>query len=411
MDERPRSKSARSIGMDRKWEVARQIRQYGAKEKAYLAEVIDRAALSHFDNEGGFLQRFQEAFAARVGVKTAIPRANAMVALAEAVSVSGASTTDEVLCDSIVQFGALAAAYFNAVPRFVDVERNSYNMDPASLEANITERSKAVIVTHMWGLMADMDRIKKICDAHHLFLIEDCAHAIGSSWNGRQAGSFGDLGVFSFQEFKQLSTGDGGMLVTNNEDLAWIIRNKLAFSGESPKFMTMNFRMNETTAAVGLAQLEKIDYVLEHYSRTLGILNDAIGGCQWLKPRAVPPKAGQAGYWFACTWEGDKHGLDYRILQRLNEEMGIGLRFGFNQEPPYQFDLFRNAKLYGHPDCPIRCPLYTAKSPYRYQRGLCPTVEDLMPRLITVNLIFMSMEDAERTANRLQKAICIMDKG
>ena len=77
--------------MDRKWEVARQIRQYGAKEKAYLAEVIDRAALSHFDNEGGFLQRFQEAFAARVGVKTAIPRANAMVALAEAVSVSGAA--------------------------------------------------------------------------------------------------------------------------------------------------------------------------------------------------------------------------------------------------------------------------------------------------------------------------------
>ena len=192
------------------------------------------------------MQRFQETFAGFAGTKTAIPRCNGMTALSEAVSVSGASTGDEVLCDSIVHFGGLAAAYFNAVPRFVDVDYETYSMDPASLEANITPQSKAVIVTHLWGLMADMERIKKICEQHGLFLIEDCAHAVGSYWNGKHAGSYGDMGVFSFQEFKQLSTGDGGMTVLDNEKLAYDIRNKMAFSGESPLFLHRLRRVNHS---------------------------------------------------------------------------------------------------------------------------------------------------------------------
>lgn len=395
--------------MDKKWEIAKEIRRFGKTEIAYLTEVIERGALSHFDNEGGFLQRFQQAFARFVGTKTAIPRSNAMTALAEAISVSGASTGDEVLCDSIVHFGGLAAAYFNAVPRFMDVDYETYNMDPESLEANITEHSKAVIVTHLWGLMADMEKIKAICDKHNLFLIEDCAHAIGSYWNEKHAGSYGDLGVFSFQEFKQLSTGDGGMTVTNNGKLHSDIRNKMAFSGESPLFFTMNYRMNEMTAAVGLAQLEKIDGVLNTYKETLEILNNAIKDCSWLRNRKVPTKARQNGYWFACTWEGDKAGLDFARLKKLNDELDIGLRFGFNQVAPYDFDLFRNSSLYGHPDCPIRCPFYTQSSQYRYKKGLCPTVEDLMPRLITGNLIFLTVEDAKQTAEKIQEAIHIME--
>jgi len=396
--------------LDKKWEFAKRVRRLGEPEISYLKEVIENGALSHFDNENGYLKKLAKAFAAYTGARYAIPRCTGMTALAEAVSVSGASVGSEVLCDPIVHFGALAAAYFNAVPRFVDVDYDTYTMDPASLEANITDRTRAVIVTNLWGLMAPMDRIRAICDRHGLFLIEDCAHAMGAYWRGKHAGTYGDIGMFSFQEFKQLSSGDGGMIVTDNDQLAHDITHKMAFSGESPLFFTMNYRMNEVTAALALAQLEKVDDILRNtYNKTLAILNGAIKDCHWLKNRRVPDEAVQSGYWFACTWEGDKHGLDYGKFKKLNEELGIGLRFGFNQTAPYEFDLFRNSNLYGHPDCPARCPLYTRHSDYRYRKGLCPTVEDLMPRLVTVNLIFLSVEEAEETAEKLRKAIGMME--
>ena len=392
--------------MDEKWKFAKKVRTLGEPEVSYLKEVIDNGALSHFDNENGYLMKFAKAFAQYTGSKHAIPRCTGMTALAEAVGVSGASVGDEVLCDPIVHFGALAAAYFNAVPRFVDVDYDTYTMDPKSLEANITDRTKAVIVTNLWGLMAEMDTIRDICNKHNLFLIEDCAHAMGSYWKEKHAGTYGDIGMFSFQEFKQLSSGDGGMMVTDNEKLAHDITHKMAFSGESPLFFTMNYRMNEVTAALGLAQLEKIDDILQNtYNKTLNILNDAVKDCKWLKNRIIPEGAVQSGYWFACAWEGDKFDLDYNRFKKLNEELGIGLRFGFNQEAAYEFELFRESKLYGHPDCPARCPLYTQKSDYKYQKGLCPTAEDLMPRLVTVNLIFMTIEDAEKTAEKLRRAI------
>jgi len=397
------------MAMDPKWKWTKNVRRFGEPEISYLKEIMERGALSKFDNEGGYLEQFSGAFAGYTGAKCAIPRATGMVALAEAVSVSGAGTGTEVLCDPIVHFGALAASYFNAVARFVDVDYDTYTMDPVSLEENITEQTKAVVVTQLWGLMADMDKIRAICDRHGLFLIEDCAHAMGSYWNGKHAGTYGDLGMFSFQEYKQLSTGDGGMTTTNNEQLAYDITHSMAFSGESPLFMTMNYRMNEMTAAVGLAQLQKIDSILEVYGTTLGILNDSIKGCKWLKPRLIPAEAAQSGYWFACAWEGDKHGLDYSRFKSLSEQMGIGLRFGFNHYAPYEFDLFRNSKLYGHPDCPARCPIYTNKSDYRYKKGLCPTVEDLMPRLVTANLIFMSAGEANETAEKLREAIYKME--
>jgi dTDP-4-amino-4,6-dideoxygalactose transaminase len=183
-----------------------------------------------------------------------------------------------------------------------------------------------------------------------------------------------------------------------------------AFSGESPLFMTLNFRMNAPTAAIGLAQLQKVDRINSTYLETLSILNQAIQGCAWLKPRLVPAEAKMAGYWFACSWEGEKYGLDYNQFKRTNDQLKIGLRFGFNEIAPYEYDFFREATIYRHPDCPIRCSIYTARSPYRYKRGLCPNVEDVMPRLVTARLIFLTVEDAKIMAEKLHQAIQMMEK-
>ena len=313
---------------------ARELRKLGEPELTYLAEVLRGDTLSNYISETSMTRRFEEAFAKKVGAKKAMAKNSAMSGLVEAVSVSGAGPATEVIVDPIVHFGGLSAIYFNAVPRFADVKRDTYNMDPDSLLANITPLTKAVIVTHMWGQCAEIDTIAEICRDKGLFLIEDCAHDMNATWKGKHAGTFGDLGVFSFQEFKQLSTGDGGMTVTNNEALFEKMRTAWWFSGESPQFVYINYRMNEVTAAVGLAQLEKVDEIIGGtYNKTLAILDEAIKGCEWLKARHVPKQAGMSGYWWSCTWEGDKHGLSYERFKQVEQELGIGLRFGFNFFP------------------------------------------------------------------------------
>lgn len=390
---------------------ARTLRSLGPREMKNLKQVLERGRLSIFYNAGGMVDRFQKAFARYTGAKIALARNNGMGALAEAVGISGAGVGTEVLCDPVVHFGALAALYFNAVPRFVDVDPDTYLMDPQSLEANITPNARTVIVTHLWGLPARIDEIKRICRKHNLFLIEDCAHAVGAYWRGKHVGTFGDIGMFSFQEFKQLSTGDGAMITVRDKRLAHKMENVWAFSGESPTVMTLNWRMNELTAAVGLSQLQKVDRIVQGtYNVSLKILNDAIAGCKWLTPRHVPAEAVQAGYWFACKWEGDKFGMNYDRFKKLNEKLSIGLRFGFNETAPYAFDFFRNARAYGH-QCPNKCPFYLKKSGYTYRKGLCPVIEDVMPRLVTVNLIFLPIEDAKRMAGRLAMAMATFDKG
>lgn len=388
---------------------ARKIRKFDEKELNYVKEVLKGGYLSSLD--GRMVNRFEKAFAKFTGAKYALAKANAMLGLGEAVSVSGATTATEVICDPIVHFGAVAASYFNAVPRFADVNPDTYNMDPKSLEANITDLTKAVIVTHMWGLSAEIDKISKICKKHNIFLIEDCAHSMHSYWNGKHVGTFGDIGVFSFQEYKQLSTGDGGMITTNDSELIYNLENVWAFSGESPHFLTLNSRMTEVTAAVGLAQLEKVKDRIENlYNKTLEILDDAIRDCNWLKNRVIPKEAKQSGHWFACTWEGDKYGLDYKKFQKLSEKIGIGLRFGFNHIMSYEYDVFKKPNLYKHPYCPTLCPFYTKVSNYRYKKGLCPKAEDLMPRLITLILDFMTMEEAKQKADMLHELIEKMEK-
>jgi dTDP-4-amino-4,6-dideoxygalactose transaminase len=382
-------------------------RVFGEPEVKYFKEVLASGKLGWFD--GGMVTRFEQAFAAKIGAGFGVARNSCMTALAQAVSISGAGAGTEVLVDPIVHFAGVSALFFNAVPRFVDVNPDTYLMDPASVRKNITKNTKALIVTNLFGLCAELDEIRKICDEHGIFMIEDCAHNMGSMWKGKHAGTYGHVGCFSFQQFKHLCTGDGGMIVTNDADIHYKLYHEWAFGGTVPAYMTLNFRMNEVTAAVGMGQLERVDAYLEEYKANLRIYNEAIRGCKWLRPRRVPKEAVQAGYWWSCRFDGEKHGLSYDRFKQVVTELALPIRCGYTGAAAYTFDFFKVSTAYNQPDCPVRCPYY--KSDYRYHEGLCPQAEELIPRLVAGKIIEEPPDEIKRRADLLHKAIRITENG
>jgi len=380
-------------------------RVFDSKEMGYLKSVLKSKHLGW--RQGGFVTKLDEAFAAYTGAKYGICRNSAMTGLAQAVAISGAGCGDEVICDPLVHFGGIAALSFNCVPRFVDVRRDTYLMDPAAVEKAVTRHTKALIVTNLWGLCAELDKIRAICRRHGIFMIEDCAHVIGATWKGKHSGTYGDIGVFSFQQGKHICTGDGCVMITNRKDIHHKLYNEWAFKGESPSFLTLNFRMNEMTAAVGLAQLERFPKYIQEYDANLAIYNDAIADCAWLRNRTVPKQAKQSGYVWACLWEGDKHGLKLDRFKLLCAEEGVSVGFHFTERPAHKFDVFRKSTAYHKNDCPVRCPFYKGK--YRVEKCKTPVAADILNRVITTGVVEQPPAAVRGNARRLRRVIKRME--
>lgn len=377
------------------------MRIFDDKEVRYLKEVLDSGILGW--HREGMSGRFEKAFAKFVGSKYAVSRSSSMTGLAQAIACSPAGWNTEVICDPIVQFGGITALNENATPVFADVEPGTLSIDPKSVRQKITEKTKALIVTNLWGLCAPLDEIRSICDEHGIFMIEDCAHTIGSYWKGKHAGTWGHIGVFSFQQGKHLPTGDGGMMVTDDPEIDEKLYGEWHF-GESPKWFTLNFHMNEVTAAVGLAQLERVPGYIETYNACQCHLEKAVEGCKWLRPRTIPADAVISAYSFLCFWEGDKLSLELERFKQICKEKQVPIRFGFIGKVAYLWDCFRAATDLDHPARKVfkRHPVFPGQ---KYKEGDCPVAEELMPRLINISPMLPTEEDGKRLAEKLHEAI------
>ncbi len=380
-------------------------RVFGDKELSNVKEVFESKQLGW--RQGGMVTKLDEAFAAFTGATYGICRNSAMTGLAQAVAISGAGCGDEVICDPLVHFGGVAALSFNCVPKFVDVKYDTYLMDPAEVEKAITKHTKALILTNLWGLCAELDELSALCREHEIFMIEDCAHVIGAKWKKKHAGTYGDVGVFSFQQGKHICTGDGCVMITNREDLHEKLYNEWAFRGESPSFLTLNFRMNEVTAAVGLGQLERFPGYLAEYNKVLAIYNEAIEDCPWLRNRTVPAHAEQAGYNWACLWEGDKHGLDYDKFKKLAATEGVPFYYNFTERPAPTFDVFRKSTAYHKDECPVRCPLYEGS--YDVREAKLPVAADILDRIMLLACVEVPVADATKCAEAIRRVISQME--
>lgn len=231
-------------------------------EKKYLAECIDTGWIS---SEGPFVKRFEEEFAARVGRKFGIAVSNGSVALDAAVVALGLREGDEVILPSFTIISCAAAIVrAGAVPVVVDCEPDTWNMNVAQVEARITPRTRAIMVAHIFGLPVDMAPLLALAEKHKLRIIEDAAEAHGQTYRNRACGSFGDISTFSFYPNKHVTTGEGGMLLTDNLDLADRCRSlrNLCFKPEQRFIhdeLGWNLRMTNMQAALGVAQLERLD--------------------------------------------------------------------------------------------------------------------------------------------------------
>lgn len=236
------------------------------KEKMYVDECMNTSWIS---SKGHFVTDFENAFASYIGVKHGVAVFNGTVAIHLALMALNIKEGDEVIVPSFTYVAsANPVVMVGAKPIFVDSLMSSWQMDPADVEKKISSKTKAVIAPHMYGHPCDMDALCAICKKNNIFLIEDCAEAIGSQYHGKMIGSFGDISCFSFFGNKTITCGEGGMVVTNDDDL-YIKSANLKNQGLSPireywhDVVGYNYRMTNIQAAIGLAQFEHIEPIIK----------------------------------------------------------------------------------------------------------------------------------------------------
>ena len=380
--------------------------RFGKAEIRNLAKVIESGNFA--DHRGGFMDQFRSDFARAYGAKHALTGGSAMLLMHAIPGAIGAGAADEIICDPIVQFHAIACLHNNVVPVWADVRPDDFLMDPASVEKKITKRTKAVWVTHLWGFPAQVDRLRRIADKHGILLLEDCAHAMFVTYRGKYLGKWGHIGTYSFNMGKQLPTGEGGMAITDDDILAVELGRRIIF-GESPEVLSSNYRMTEFAAAVGVEQLKKVPGYLTTYRAGKKIMDAAVADCDWLDARKPLPRSTVSPYHWACIFRGERAGIERGVLKAaLRQTAGGAFGMGFTQRPAYLYTMFREPNAYGNKGCPYNCHLY--KGRVNWKAGLCPVAEDLLPRIVSTSNMRPVSEMRQR-AKALKAAIRLAERG
>ncbi len=275
---------------------------FGALERAEVQDVLDSGVLMRYGFDGmrnghWKARELEQALAARMNTRFAQTVSSGTAALTVALASAGVGAGDEVIIPTftfVASFEAVLA--LGAIPVLTDIDE-TLCLNPSAVEKAITGRTKAVMPVHMCGSMADLKPLKAICDRHDLLLIEDACQAIGGSYEGKPLGSYGDVGCFSFDYVKTITCGEGGGLITDNETF---YRNADHYSdhghdhvgsdrgAESHPFLGYNFRISELNAAVGVAQIRRLDEFLRIQENHYGILAESLAGLEGITMRKIP---------------------------------------------------------------------------------------------------------------------------
>ncbi len=336
-----------------------------------------------------------------------------------AMGAIGVQPGDEVIVSPYsMSASAIAPLVYGGIPVFADIDPVSFCMDPASIEAKITPRTKAILVVHILGHPADMDPIMALAKRHNLYVVEDCAQAPMGQYKGRYVGTIGDLGVFSLNYHKHIHTGEGGVITTNNDNLAercQMIRNhaeNIAGPREIEDLTNLigyNYRMTEIECAIGIEQLKKLPHLLNQRLENVAYLNSLLSKFPAFELPAPPPDAGSVHTYYThgikfnkevagiernTFVEALKAELPSAVLRETAPLIGVGYVRPLYLQPIYQK---KAAWAYGHP---------ANQHDYSYPMGTCPVTEDMHFNRLIVNEYMrpgMSREDMQDVANACEK--------
>src|SRR5215212_2440042 len=311
-------------------------------EKRYLVECIESGWVS---SEGLFVARFEEGLAAKVGRKHGIAVSNGSAALELAVAALGIGPGDEVILPTFTIIScASAVVHAGATPVLVDCDPRTWNMDVAQVEARITPRTRAIMVVHLYGLPVDMDPLLKMADRYGLKVIEDAAEMHGQAYRDRPCGSFGELSIFSFYANKHVTTGEGGMILTDDDRLAEHCRSlrDLGFQARRRfvhEELGWNFRMSNLQAAVGVAQLERLDEFVARKRRMGKRYSALLEGIPALQLPVGSAAYADNIYWAYGVVLGEEFEFDAEQARTLLAQHKIGSRPFFwpmHEQPVFQ---------------------------------------------------------------------------
>ena len=379
--------------------------RFGKEELDMLGKALEQNTLFYW--LGDMTKSFTKKFADMYGAKYCVAASSGTAGIHTALGAIGLEPGDEVITAPITDLGSvIGILYQNAVPVFADLDPHTYNMDPKAVEAKITDKTKAIVVVHLAGCAAPIDEIVAIAKKHNLYVIEDCAQSYGCTYKGQKVGTFGDIGCFSLNDFKHISAGDGGMIITNNEDLyikahLFADKNYNRFGGAVDKdiaSLAPNYRMNELTAAVALVQLDKVDEICKKHNAYGKGITAGISGLKGIYTHEVLPDC-YSSYWFYMIR------LDEKELKATRQEFvdalvaeGVNAKAGYIPFCVYQYKMFKNKSIYG-----------TSNSPFDYNNvdykdGDCPVAEEILETCVTLGVSqFFTEEDMNETVAAIRK--------
>lgn len=373
----------------------------GEEEVAAASAVIRGGLLSGFVGSPGpeFLggptvRRLEAMWAERFEVAHAVSCNSATSALVMAVGAAGIGPGDEVIVSPYTMSAtATSILFYGGVPVFADIEADYFCLDPASIAARITPRTKAILTTDIHGQSSDMDAINRLAKTHGLVVITDCAQAPGACYQGKPAGTLGDIGIYSLNRHKNIQCGEGGIAVTNDRELALrlqLIRNHGENLVEQPEFaprslvniLGFNFRMTEVEAAIAIEQLKKLDRLNAYRIELVDWLNHELSRFPGFMLPKVRPGATHVYYMHVMRFEQHRAGVSRSSFVRALNAEGIPLRGGYLR-PLYLEPLYQQRIAIGARGFPFVGPHYPATADYA--KGLCPVAERLWEEESLVN--------------------------
>jgi perosamine synthetase len=355
-------------------------------EKKYLNQCIDTGWIS---SEGPFVEQLEQKFAARVGRKYGIAVSNGSVALDAAVAALEIGKGDEVILPTFTIISCAAAIVrAGAIPVVVDCDRNTWNMDVSQIEAKITSRTKAIMVVHIYGLPVDMEPVLALADKYGLSVIEDAAEVHGQTYKGTPCGSFGNISTFSFYPNKHITTGEGGMLVTDDEHLAQRCRSlrNLCFQPQKRfvhEELGWNMRMSNLQAAIGVAQLERLDEFIARKRRMGQVYTELLAHIPSIQLPLLETEYATNIYWvYGLVLKDEVPFEAQEVMQRLGQKK-IGTRpfFWCMHEQP----VFRKMGLFEGESYPVAEKI--ARRGFYIPSGLALTDEQIEQVVLAVKEI------------------------